>query len=291
MQINWKNIFLIIHPDQYIKNTFIFLPLFFELRINEFNLLLKATIAFIAFSMICSSVYILNDLHDIEDDRLHPKKKLRPIASGAITKLQSSITMVIFFLLGLALSFILIPSVTMVLMAYFVLNIFYTFYLKKVPIIDVATIAIFFVIRVLVGSIATDVSLSEWIVVLTFLLALFLALAKRRDDVKIFTDTGNKMRKVVDNYTLQFLDISTIMIASVVIVAYIVVLTSDFTVEKYHSQYLYLTALFVIVGIMRYLQFVFVINDAGSPTKIVLKDRFMQLTILCWGFSFVFMIY
>jgi len=118
-----------------------------------------------------------------------------------------------------------------------------------------------------------------------------LALAKRRDDVKIFTDTGNKMRKVVDNYTLQFLDISTIMIASVVIVAYIVVLTSDFTVEKYHSQYLYLTALFVIVGIMRYLQFVFVINDAGSPTKIVLKDRFMQLTILCWGFSFVFMIY
>ena len=96
---------------------------------------------------------------------------------------------------------------------------------------------------------------------------------------------------MVDNYSLQFLDIATIIMASVVIVAYIVVLTSGFAVEKYHSQYLYLTALFVILGIMRYLQFIFVMNDAGSPTKIVLKDRFMQLTILCWGLSFVLILY
>ena len=177
MQRFWKNIFLLIRPDQYIKNTFIFLPLFFSLKITELNLLINAVFAFFAFSLITSSVYIFNDLHDIEEDCLHPKKKFRPIASRSVTKPQASTIMVLFFVLGLALSYILIPSVIIIVLAYTVFNILYTLYLKKVAIIDVAIIATGFVMRIFIGSNATGVALSEWIIIMTFLLALFVALA------------------------------------------------------------------------------------------------------------------
>ena len=126
---------------------------------------------------------------------------------------------------------------------------------------------------------------------MTFLLALFMALAKRRDDVLIFLNTGDKTRKVVDSYNLQFLDTAMAIMAAVVIVAYTVFSTSLEVVEKFRSEYLYLTVIFVILGIMRYLLIVFVKQDAGSPTKIVLKDSFIQLTILCWGLSFVLILY
>ena len=126
---------------------------------------------------------------------------------------------------------------------------------------------------------------------MTFLLALFMALAKRRDDVLIFLKTGDKTRKVVDSYNLQFLDTAMAIMAAVVIVAYTVFSTRLEVVEKFRSEYLYLTAIFVILGIMRYLLLVLVKQDSGSPTKIVLKDRFIQLTILCWGLSFVLILY
>ena len=126
---------------------------------------------------------------------------------------------------------------------------------------------------------------------MTFLLALFMALAKRRDDVLIYLDTGRKMRNVVDGYNLQFLDTAMGIMASVVIVAYVIYTTSTEVVARVHSEYLYLTALFVIIGIMRYLQIALVVKDSGSPTRIVLKDRFMQLTILGWGLTFAWILY
>jgi hypothetical protein len=130
-----------------------------------------------------------------------------------------------------------------------------------------------------------------WIVIMTFLLALFIALAKRRDDVLIFLETGKKMRKVIDGYNLQFLDTAMAIMAAVVIVAYTIYTTSVEVTERFHSQYLYLTALFVILGIMRYLQITFVHLDSGSPTKIVFKDRFMQATIFSWIISFTWILY
>ena len=126
---------------------------------------------------------------------------------------------------------------------------------------------------------------------MTFLLALFMALAKRRDDVLIYLDTGKKMRKVIDGYNLQFLDTSMAIMASAVIVVYTIYTTSTEVTERFHSEYLYLTALFVILGILRYLQIAFIHLDSGSPTKIVLKDRFMQVTILVWIISFAWILY
>ena len=280
-------------PHQYIKNLFIFVPLFFALKITDASLLVNAIIAFIAFSLTASAIYMLNDYCDIEEDRKHPKKKHRPLASGAISKSQAMVIMVVSGGIGFALIAIAIHSLEAlaILAAYVVVNIAYSFYLKHVAILDVTIIATGFVLRLFIGSVVTDTALSTWIVVMTFLLALFLALAKRRDDVLTYLETGKKMRRVINGYNLQFLDTAMAIMASVVIVAYTIYTTSAEVVERFHSQYLYLTALFVILGIMRYLQIAFVHQDSGSPTNIVLKDRFMQITILAWVVTFVWVLY
>ena len=278
-------------PHQYIKNIFIFLPLFFAAKITNIELLINASITFVAFSLTASAIYTLNDYHDIEEDREHPKKKSRPLASGAISKAQAIIIMALLAIGGFTLMASVSFNGVAILAAYVIMNIAYSFYLKHVAILDVTIIAIGFVLRLFIGSVVTGIALSMWIVIMTFLLALFMALAKRRDDVLIYMETGKKMRKVIDGYNLQFLDTAMAIMASVVIVAYTIYTTSAEVVERFHSQYLYLTALFVILGIMRYLQIAFVHLDSGSPTKIVLKDRFMQITILAWVITFGWILY
>lgn len=278
-------------PHQYIKNLFIFLPLFFALKITDFHLLFNALVAFVVFSATASAVYILNDYHDIEEDRQHPKKKFRPLASGAVSKSRAIGIMTVLASAGFfTMAMISLPAAG-ILGIYVILNIAYSFYLKHVAILDVTIIAIGFVLRLFIGSAVTGIALSMWIVVMTFLLALFMALAKRRDDVLIYLETGKKMRKVIDGYNLQFLDTAMAIMASVVIVAYTIYTTSAEVVGKFHTQYLYLTALFVILGILRYLQIAFVHLDSGSPTKIVLKDRFMQLVLLGWVVTFTWILY
>jgi len=289
--MNLSTIIKLMRPHQYVKNLFIFLPLFFALKIAETDLLLQAFIAFIAFSLTASAIYTLNDYHDIEEDRQHPKKKNRPLASGAISKTQAIGIMAILSLLGFALMLSLSLQAGAILATYVLMNIAYSFYLKHIAILDVTIIAIGFVLRLFIGSAVTGIALSMWIVIMTFLLALFLALAKRRDDVLIYLETGKKMRKVIDGYNLPFLDGAMMIMASVVIVSYTLYTTSTEVVTRMDSQYLYLTALFVILGIMRYLQIAFVLKDSGSPTKIVLRDRFTQLTLLGWILSFGWILY
>ncbi len=278
-------------PHQYIKNLFIFLPLFFALKITDSGLLFNTFIAFIAFSLTASAIYTLNDYHDIEEDKQHPKKKNRPLASGAISKSQAIIIMAVLFVSGFTLMASLSLKAVGILVTYVLMNIAYSFYLKHVAILDVVIIAIGFVLRLFIGSAVTDIPLSMWIVLMTFLLALFMALAKRRDDMLIYLDTGKKMRKVIDGYNLQFLDTAMSIMASVVIVAYVIYTSSAEVIARVHSEYLYLTGIFVILGVMRYLQVALVLKDSGSPTKIVLKDRFMQLTLIGWVLSFAWILY
>jgi len=282
---------LLIRPHQYVKNLFIFMPLFFVGKINDSQMLINALIAFVAFSLSASAIYILNDSQDIEDDRLHPEKKYRPLASGAVTNRFAFGLMFCLLIIGGILMGMLSLKALGVLSGYVALNVAYSYFIKHIAILDVTTISIGFVLRLFIGSIVTGVPLSMWIVIMTFLLALFMALAKRRDDVLLFLDTGKKMREVVEGYNLQLIDGAMIIMASVVIVAYLLYSTSPEVVARMGSEYLYLTALFVILGIMRYLQIVFVEKNSGSPTKIVLKDKFMQITILSWLCAFVWIIY
>jgi 4-hydroxybenzoate polyprenyltransferase len=291
MKFKMKNIFTLIRPYQYVKNLFIFLPLFFAGQITDVELLLNAFMAFVAFSFSASAIYILNDYQDIEEDRQHPEKKYRPLASGSISTIGAISLMSIFFIVGISLMTALSFQAVAILGVYITLNIGYSFHLKHIAILDVTIIAIGFVLRLFVGSAVSLIPLSMWIVIMTFLLALFMALAKRRDDVLLFLNTGKKMRKVIDGYNLQLIDAAMMIMASVVIVAYILYATSIEVVQRLQSEYLYLTALFVILGIMRYLQITFVEKESGSPSKILLKDIFMQLTILAWVFSFVWIIY
>ncbi|CAN2042196.1 decaprenyl-phosphate phosphoribosyltransferase [Candidatus Magnetomoraceae bacterium gMMP-15] len=286
-----KDIFILIRPHQYVKNFFILLPLFFAKQITELALLMNAFVAFAAFSMSASAIYILNDYHDIEADRCHPEKRQRPLTSGTVSKKFAVFLMGLFVSAGISLMAMLSSQATAILGIYVALNLGYTFYFKHIAILDIATIAIGFVLRLFIGSTVTDIPLSKWIVIMTFLLALFMALGKRRDDLLIFLNGGQKVRQVIDGYNLKLIDGAMIIMASVVIVAYILYTTSADVVQRFQNQYLYITAFFVILGIMRYLQIVFVEENSGSPTKIILKDKFMQITILTWILSFVWIIY
>ena len=286
-----KNIIILMRTHQYIKNILIFMPILFAGKITNLELLVNTIVAFIAFSATASAIYILNDYKDIKADQIHPIKKFRPLAAGTISKKNAILLMSILFAIGITVSTILSISVIAILSIYIVINIIYTHYTKHIAILDVTSIAIGFVLRLFVGSIASAVILSEWIIIMTFLLALFLAFAKRRDDVLLLNNTSKKMRKSIDGYNLQLIDAIMTIMASVVIVAYILYTTSADFIDKSQNEYLYITALFVILGIMRYLQISFVENNSASPTRIVIKDRFMQVVLIMWILFFIMIIY
>ena len=285
-----KSIFTLIRPQQYIKNIFVFLPLFFVGQITNIELLTNAFMAFVAFSFSASAIYILNDYKDIKEDRRHPKKKLRPLASGLISTKVAMSLMIILLIIGFSIMAIVSLQALTILGMYVILNIAYSFKLKRIALLDVTIIAIGFVLRLFVGSFVTGVTLTAWIVIMTFILALFLALAKRRDDILLHR-TGNKMRKSMDGYNLQLIDGTMMIMAAVVIVAYILYTVSEEIIEKFNSENLYLTSLFVIFGIMRYLQISFVEKNSGSPTEIVFKDKITIINIVLWLLFFVWIIY
>ena len=286
-----SSVIKLMRPHQYVKNIFIFLPIFFAMRITDVTALTHAFIAFIAFSLVSSSIYVLNDYFDIEADKIHPKKKNRPLASGAISKSEAKKIMLALFSLGILIILSISLKGALILAFYALMNVAYSIKIKHVSIVDMVTIAVGFVLRLFVGSAVTGIVLSKWIVIIVFLLALFLALAKRRDDVLIFLKDGTKARKVIENYNLQFLDTAMSIMASVVIVSYLLYVTSPEVVERLHSDYLYLTAFFVILGVMRYLQIAFVFEDSGAPTKVVLKDNFIKVTIIGWIATFAWILY
>lgn len=281
----------LLRPHQYIKNFFIFTPLFFALKITDFNLLLKTSVAFIAFCCVASSVYIFNDLFDIEEDKKHPVKKTRPLASGNVSKHNAVLLMIFLCTSGLGISFIIKSTIAYFLVAYVVLNLLYTLKLKHLSIVDIFIISSGFVIRLFVGAHVATVPLSLWIIIITFLLALFISLAKRRDDVLIYAASGNKTRTVVDGYNLKFLDTAMMVMASVIIVSYVMYTVSPDVIAKMHSDKLYFTVAFVILGLFRYMQITFVEGKSGSPTEIFLKDRFMQCILLGWILTFGIIIY
>ena len=277
-----KDFFHLARPTQYVKNLFIFLPIFFAFEFDDFSLLKGALISFFAFSFIASAVYGINDWRDRAADAQHPEKKNRPIASGRIGWLFVIVFVLTMGMSGLALGGIVSDSVFKLLLVYLALNIGYSFGLKNVAIVDVFIISSGFVIRLLVGSFSTDIALSQWIVVMTFLLARFLSLAKRRDDEVIYFKTKNKVRKASGGYNLLFLDASLVMTSTIVVLAYILWSISPEVQGRIGSVHLYITSVFVVLGVMRYLQIAFVEQLSGNPTKVLLSDKFIQVTISLW---------
>ncbi|MCF0243958.1 MAG: decaprenyl-phosphate phosphoribosyltransferase [Bacteroidaceae bacterium] len=290
-----KNLFILLRPHQWLKNLFVFLPLFFNGQIGNISLLMQCLWAFLAYCCAASAIYCFNDIWDVEADRRHSTKCLRPIASGAVSKTAAYMLMAAMFVLSVTVAMTLCEvgrlRVAAVIVFYFCLNIAYCVWLKRIALIDVFVIAIGFVLRVVTGGVATGVWLSHWILIMTFLLALFLAFAKRRDDVVIYEESGVLARTNIARYNLSFMNQTITMVATIALVAYIMYTISPEVVQRFDSQFVYSTSVFVLLGILRFLQLTIVDLRSGSPTKVLIKDRFLQCCIIGWLLTFVIIIY
>lgn len=293
-----KDVFLLLRPHQWVKNLFCFLPLFFDRHVLDMEYFIPCLIAFFAYSFAASGIYCFNDIYDIEDDKKHPQKCLRPLASGAISKKTGYFLMILCWVIAFMLITICktlfhdkIYVLYEILSFYIVMNIAYCIKLKQKAIIDVFIIALGFVLRVIIGGFATGVWVSHWLVLMTFLLSLFLAFAKRRDDVVIYKETGVKARKNISRYNLPFMNLALGVVASITMVCYILYTVSPEVTERFGSDYIYITSFFVLAGIIRYLQIAIVDIKSGSPTKVLIKDHFIQLCIFSWIIVFIVIIY
>ena len=285
----------LLRPLQWLKNTFVFAPIFFSNNLLKAEYFVPTAIVFVAFCLISSSIYCFNDLRDVEADRQHPKKCKRPIASGHVSVKGGYVMMIAcligaFALLSFAKS-INTPYLYIIIGGYWLMNIAYCAKLKQIAILDVSIIAIGFVMRVLVGGLVVDIWVSHWLVMMTFLVTLFLALSKRNDDYRIFEQTGIKPRVSITGYNKTFINEATAIVASVTMVCYIMYTMSPEVIERMGTRYVYLTSGWVLAGLLRYLQNMIVFGLSGSPTKSLVKDHFIQFCILGWLASFFVIIY
>ena len=281
-------------PTHWIKNLFVFLPVFFGGGLLNTSEAVSAALTFLSFSLAASAIYCLNDIIDVNADRAHPVKCKRPIASGAITIPQAYGMMALSMLVSIVLMFLLPAGQTktiFVIVAYFLINVAYCLRLKDYAIIDVCIIASGFVLRILAGGYATGVQLSKWIVLMTFLLTLFLAFAKRRDDVLRMNTTGQAPRANTSRYNLTFINQAITITAGVMLVCYVMYTVSPEIIAQFATDKLYLTSILVILAILRYLQISFVDEKSGDPVKVALSDRATQLILLAWLLSFLVIIY
>ena len=277
----------LLRPLQWLKNTFVFAPIFFSNNLLKPEYFWPTLVIFASFCLISSAIYCFNDLRDVEADRQHPKKCKRPIASGAVS-VTGGYTMMLLCTIG---AFLLVPlagSVNtpylyMIIIAYWLMNIAYCLRLKQYAILDVSIIAIGFVMRVLIGGLTTDM--------MTFLVTLFLAFTKRNDDYRIYEQTGTKPRVSITGYNKTFINEATAIIASVTLVCYIMYTMSPEVIERMGTRYVYLTSGWVLAALLRYLQNMIVFGLSGSPTKSLVKDHFVQFCIFGWVASFFVILY
>lgn len=291
-----NNILKLIRPHQWLKNAFVLMPMFFGGSLLDPEDIRASVLTFLAYSFVASSVYCFNDINDVEADRRHPVKCKRPLASGAVSMGTAWMLMALMFVLAALMTALLgdrghILKVGGVLLFYYILNICYCAKLKQYAIVDVCIVAFGFVLRVLAGGFATDITLSKWIVLMTFLLTLFLSFAKRRDDVLRMNETGEPPRKNTIRYNLTFINQAITITASVTLVCYIMYTVSPEVVARLGSDLLYLTSVFVLLGLLRYIQITVVDKKSGDPTKIMLRDRFTQLVVVLWALTFLILIY
>lgn len=283
-------IFRLLRIKQWVKNIFIFLPAFFGGVIAE-NDPLSLMIGFLSFSLLASSIYIVNDLKDIESDRRHPSKRNRPIAAGKVSLKQASLVSVFLFIIAASLAFLYLPSATwFILGLYFVLNIFYSVYLKQMPIVDLIIVASGFVFRIIVGALIASVYLSHWLLLMTFLFSLFLVIAKRRDDFTTSNSTPYMLRKVNKYYNLAFLNTAISIVTTLMMVCYVMYTFSSAYFEG-KNYFTLISSVLVIAGLLRYFQAIFVEEKGGSPTDFAFKDTFIQVVVFLWIAIFAYLIY
>jgi decaprenyl-phosphate phosphoribosyltransferase len=266
---------------EWLKNLFVFLPVFFAGRFSERALIEPLLAGFAAFCALASAVYCLNDWLDVQQDREHPIKKFRPFASGQLNTQQMRLLLGICLLAAFGFSFFVPHQAKLVLLAYLLLQLSYSYFLKKIAVLDCVAIAFGFVLRVLFGGLFMGTTGSSWILIMTFLLSLYLAFAKRRSELA--TVEGHQTRLSLAGYTLKFLDISLAVTCAITVVSYIMYTHDKTVLERIHFfPYFYLSSIFVLVGMLRHLQQTILLSKTESPAEYLIKDKLLLVTIVAW---------
>jgi 4-hydroxybenzoate polyprenyltransferase len=280
-----------LRPSQWTKNLIIFAALMFGQRLLDAGAVVRTSAAFIIFCALSGVVYLINDVADRESDRRHPLKKNRPIASGALSVGAAVGWAVAIGSVALAMAFWLRPMFGVVALSYTALLALYSGWLKHVVILDVLTISLGFVLRAAAGAVALDVPISHWLYFLTILLALFLALSKRRHELVLLADGATSHRRILEEYSPYLLDQMIAVVSASIIVAYAFYTVSPDTVQKFGTDRLMLTLPFPLYGIFRYLYLVHQKEGGGSPSDMLLTDRPLLLCVGLWAAGVAFIIY
>ncbi len=277
-----KYYFRSLRPKQWIKNLFIFATLFFSKNLFDQLLFLKFVSAFVLFSLLSSSVYLINDILDLEKDKLHPQKKKRPIADGKVSVRNALLMSILLVVISLSASIVISVDFFLISLFYLLLNVLYSFFLKKIVIVDVFSIAIGFVIRVLVGSAIAGIYVSNWLIICTFMLSLFLGFTKRRHELISLDKKADLHRSILSEYNTYFLDQMISVVTASTVVFYILYTVSPETVSKFQTTKMLYSVIFVIYGIFRYLYLVHKKDLGGNPTITLITDIPLMVSVILW---------
>ena len=281
----------LLRPSQWLKNLLVFAALIFSRHLVVAQSVARAILAFASFCLLASASYVVNDVHDAEKDRLHPIKRLRPIAANRVSTRSALWLAVVLASAALALALVLGPEFTEIVAAYAVLQLTYSFVVKDIVILDVMAIATGFVLRAVGGGVVIDVYVSPWLVICTFLLALFLGFSKRRHEVVLLEGAASAHRESLREYSPYFLDQMISVVTASTVLAYAIYTVSPEVREKLHTDSLYLTIPFVLYGIFRYLYLVHQREGGGNPTRELLTDRPLWVNVLLWIGTAIWLLY
>ena len=271
-----------LRPKQWVKNLALFAAIIFSRNLQNITMLWRSILAFVLFCLISSSIYLFNDIRDIESDRQHPVKRKRPLPSGRLSTGMALRTGMALAGCGLISAWFLSPAFFWIALAYFLMQLAYSLKLKQIVILDVMLIALGFVFRVVSGALVIDVKISSWLLICTILLALFLALSKRRHELVFLEDKAGEHRQILREYSPYFLDQMISVVTASTVMAYALYTMSPETVAKFGTNNLDLTIPFVLYGIFRYLYLIHQKELGGDPTRILFTDRPLIINIILW---------
>lgn len=282
----------LLRPKHWIKNLFIFAALIFSLNLFNIVKLTASLQAFFAFCLASSFVYIINDIIDIEQDRKHPKKRNRPIASGKISIRNAKKIGVICLITSITLAYFINLNTLIIIIVYIFVNIFYSMKIKNVVILDVMFIALGFILRMIAGATAIEVSFSNWILLTTFCISLFLGFGKRRGEILLANNNTQKhTRSVLKLYSMQFLDYMILSSVTLTIISYALYTIDSEVIKRFGTDKLIYTVPLVIYGIFRYLYVIYRSDSDGDPTEVVLKDKSIISVVSLWILLVIGLIY
>ncbi|MDX2166362.1 MAG: decaprenyl-phosphate phosphoribosyltransferase [Deltaproteobacteria bacterium] len=286
-----RDLWKLLRPTQWSKNAVLFAALIFSKHLFVAGDLLRVTVAFVCFCAVASGAYVMNDLRDCERDRQHPLKSRRPLPSGRVSRGAALVLALGLMATGVAGAALLDRGFAVLVVAYLLLQILYTFSFKEKVILDVMSIATGFVIRAAAGGVVISVPVSPWLMICTFLLALFLGFAKRRHELVLLEGRAEEHRASLREYSPYFLDQMMSVVTASVVVAYAIYAASPEVQEKLGTDKLYLTIPFVLFGIFRYLYLVHQKEEGGDPTQLLLSDQPLLLDVVLWILTAAIVLY